>query len=67
MDNSTKLLIGGEWVQAEDGRTFDDVNPATEEVIARIAEASAEDVDKAVQSARRALDEGPWGTKISGP
>ncbi len=55
-----KLLIGGEWVDAAGGRTMPVVNPATEDVIADVAAASGDDVDRAVQAARAALD-GPWG------
>jgi acyl-CoA reductase-like NAD-dependent aldehyde dehydrogenase len=55
-----QLLIGGEWRDAEGGRTMPVVNPATEEVIAEVASASAADVDAAVAAARAALN-GPWG------
>jgi aldehyde dehydrogenase (NAD+)/phenylacetaldehyde dehydrogenase len=57
-----RLFINNEWVEATGGRTFDDVNPATGEVLAQIAEATPEDVDRAVRAARRAFDEGPWRT-----
>jgi aminomuconate-semialdehyde/2-hydroxymuconate-6-semialdehyde dehydrogenase len=57
-----RLFINNVWVEATGGHTFEDVNPATEEVIAHIAEATAEDVDRAVRAARRAFDEGPWRT-----
>ena len=60
-----QLLIDGRWQDASTKRVFETVNPATEEVIAEVAEASAEDVDQAVRAARRALTEGPW-SKISG-
>jgi phenylacetaldehyde dehydrogenase len=53
------LLIDGEHVDAADGATFETVDPATGEVIARVARGQSEDVDRAVRSARRAL-EGPW-------
>lgn len=55
-----KLLIGSEWVEAEN--TFATVNPATGEVLAQVSEASAADVDRAVQAARHAFDDvsGPW-------
>jgi aldehyde dehydrogenase (NAD+) len=53
------LLIGGEWVPARSGKTFDSVNPSTGEVIARLAHGEAEDIDAAVQAARAAF-EGPW-------
>lgn len=42
------------------GRTFPTVDPRTGEVIARVAEGDAEDIDRAVAAARRAFDEGPW-------
>ena len=54
------LLIDGKRVPAASGRYFDSVNPATEEVIASIAEADAADVDAAVRSSRAAF-EGEWG------
>jgi len=55
-----RLLIDGKWVAS--AKTFDTVNPATGEVITQIAAASAEDVDRAVQAARRAFEDrsGPW-------
>ncbi len=57
-----RLLIGGEWHEASSQRWFDTINPATGEVLTRVAEAGAEDVDAAVQAARRAFDDvnGPW-------
>jgi acyl-CoA reductase-like NAD-dependent aldehyde dehydrogenase len=59
-----KLLIGGEWRDASGGKTFETINPATAEVLTTAAEASAADVDAAVQAARKAFDdsEGPWRT-----
>lgn len=55
------LLIDGARVPAASGRTFNSLNPATEEVIATIAEGGEADVDRAVAAARRAF-EGPWRT-----
>ncbi len=46
------LLIDGNRVPAVSGKTFDTLNPATEEVVARVAEADAADVDAAVRSSR---------------
>ena len=54
------LLIDGRPVAALSGRTFETLDPATEDVIAVVAEADQHDVDLAVAAARRAL-EGPWG------
>jgi 5-carboxymethyl-2-hydroxymuconate semialdehyde dehydrogenase len=55
-----KMLIDGKWVEAASGKTFETLNPATGEVLARVAEGDAEDVDRAVRAARRAFDHGPW-------
>ena len=52
------LLIGGERPEAADGRTFATIDPATGEPICEVAQAGAEDVDRAVAAARAAL-EGP--------
>lgn len=55
-----KLFIGGEWVTPAGSATIEVTSPHTEEVIARVPEASAADIDNAVGAARRAFDEGPW-------
>src|SRR5437763_1601255 len=52
-----KLLIGGDWMNAERGRTFDTSNPATAEVLTQVADASQADVDRAVTAARNAFDD----------
>ncbi len=57
-----RMLIDGDWVEASDGRTFDSINPATGKVWARVAEATAEDVDRAVRAAHRAFSVGPWAS-----
>ena len=54
------LLIGGRWRPARSGRCFETVDPSTEQVIARVAEAGAADIDAAVSAARVALN-GEWG------
>jgi aldehyde dehydrogenase (NAD+) len=56
----TRMLIDGQWRDSLSGRTFETINPATEEVIATVAEGDAADVDLAVKAARRAFDSGPW-------
>jgi aldehyde dehydrogenase (NAD+) len=48
------LLIGGRWVEPASGQRFKTINPATEEVLAEVAEAGEEDVDAAVKTARAA-------------
>src|SRR4051812_37553530 len=52
-----RMLIGGEWVDAADGGTMEVVNPATGQTIAQVPEATAEDVDRAVEAAKAALPE----------
>lgn len=54
------LYINGESVPAKSGKTFDVINPATEEVIAKVSEAQEEDIDAAVAAARKAFDDGEW-------
>ncbi len=56
-----QMLIGGEWVDAQSGRTFESINPYTGKVWAVAPEAGEADVDAAVRAARTAFDEGPWG------
>ncbi len=55
-----RLLIDGDWVDAKSGKTFDTLNPATEEVLTSVALGDAADIDAAVAAARKAFDEGPW-------
>lgn len=61
-----QLLIGGRWVEAASGKTFDDLNPATGELLAKVAEADKGDVDRAVVAARTAFEEGPWARMSGG-
>ena len=51
------LLIDGEWVDASDGQTFDVTNPATEEVLASIADGTAADGERALAAAAVAQKE----------
>lgn len=55
-----RMLIGGEWVDAADGKAFDSFDPSTTRTWARIPEATEADVDRAVRAATDALA-GPWG------
>src|SRR5690349_16973593 len=57
-----RMLIDGELVEASSGKTFDNINPATEEVLGPVADASAEDMQRAIAAARRAFDETDWST-----
>jgi aldehyde dehydrogenase (NAD+) len=56
----TKMLIDGKWVDAQSGKTFQTLNPATGEVIADVAEGDKADIDKAAKAARKAFEKGPW-------
>ena len=55
-----RLLIDGNLVQATGGRTYENINPATEEVIGVAADAGPEDIERAIAAARRAFDETDW-------
>ena len=56
-----RLLIGGEWVAAADGATFETLDPSTGQPITQVAQAAAHDVDAAVAAAREAFTPGsPW-------
>lgn len=57
-----RLFIGGEWVAPLGGGQIEIVNPNSEEVVARVAEAGKDDMDRAVAAARQAFDHGPWPT-----
>ncbi len=57
-----RLLIGDERPAAADGRTFATLDPATGREIARVPQAGAQDVDRAVVAARAAFADGPWAT-----
>ncbi|MGE5715681.1 MAG: aldehyde dehydrogenase family protein, partial [Acidobacteriota bacterium] len=54
------LFIDGEFVPSVSGRRFETTNPATGEPIAEVAEAGREDLDRAVDAARKAFETGPW-------
>ena len=56
------MLIDGELVEAASGKRFENINPATEEVLGEVADASAEEMQRAIASSRRAFDESDWST-----
>jgi aldehyde dehydrogenase (NAD+) len=58
----TRMLIDGELVASTTGKTFDNVDPATEEVLGQVADGSAEDMHRAIAAARRAFDATDWST-----
>ncbi|MGH9510893.1 MAG: aldehyde dehydrogenase family protein [Terriglobales bacterium] len=55
-----KMLVDGKWVDSVSGKTFETYNPATGEVLARVAEGDRADIDQAVKAARRAFENGKW-------
>ncbi|HWI50378.1 MAG TPA: aldehyde dehydrogenase [Rummeliibacillus sp.] len=57
-----KLFIDGEYVNSSSNSLFEVKNPATQEIVAKVHEASFEDIDRACQAARMAFEEGPWRT-----
>jgi aldehyde dehydrogenase (NAD+) len=56
------MLIDGELVESESGKTFQNVNPATEDVLGEVTDATAADMRSAIAAARRAFDETSWWT-----
>ena len=57
---NAKMWINGKEVNSRDGKTYEDINPATGEVLANVPVATTKDVDAAVKAARDAFDNGPW-------
>ncbi len=55
-----QMYIAGRWTDAASGETYDVVDPASEEVIARVPKAGVADAEDAVRAAREAFDTGPW-------
>jgi aldehyde dehydrogenase (NAD+) len=58
--NRDKFFIGGDWVDPASSDQLAVISPHTEEVIAKVPEATTADVDRAVAAARQAFDHGPW-------
>jgi aldehyde dehydrogenase (NAD+) len=65
LNPETRNLIGGKLVAASNGATFDNVNPATEEVIGVCADGTKDDMNAAIGAARRAFDESDWSTNAA--
>jgi len=57
-----RMLIDGQLVDASNGATFENINPATEEVLGVVADGTNEDMQRAITAARRAFDETDWST-----
>ncbi|CND61631.1 NAD-dependent aldehyde dehydrogenase [Mycobacterium tuberculosis] len=60
--NDELMLIDGDLVESSSGRRFDNINPATEEVIGQVADGTPADADRAIAAARRAFDTTDWPT-----
>ena len=60
--NTHQLYINGEFVDSSSDATVDVIDPSTTEIIGRVPDAGAADVDRAVKAARAAFDAGPWRT-----
>ena len=58
----TRMLVDGELIAADSGATFDNINPATEEVLGQVADASTPEMQRAIAAARRAFDDSDWTT-----
>src|SRR3984885_6030344 len=57
-----RMLVDGELVESDTRKTFDNVDPATEEVLGQVADGSSADMLRAIDGARRAFDESDWST-----
>ncbi len=62
VQGESRMLIDGKLTDASSGTTFDNVNPATEEVIGQVADGTEQDMRTAIEAARRAFDETDWST-----
>ncbi len=59
LQSGGRMLIGGDWREAQSGKRFASINPATGDTLLEVAEGDLADVDLAVQAARQAF-QGPW-------
>ncbi len=62
MNPENRLFINGELQAAASGKTYPNINPATEEIIGTVADAGPEDMDRAISAARQAFDSTDWST-----
>ncbi len=65
MADVLQMYIDGAWVDAQDGATLDTLDPSTGRMIASVPAAGAPDIDIAVRAARRASDDGTWGSAVA--
>ncbi len=61
-----QAFINGKFVDAQSGKTFDSINPATGEVLAQVAECDEADVNAAVAAGRAAFEDGRWSRMAPG-
>ncbi len=57
-----QMYINGEWVASKSAKTFPVYDPSSEEIIAQVPDANADDVNRAVAAAKAAFEDGPWAT-----
>ena len=57
-----KAFINGKYVDSISGKTFESINPANGEVLTSVSECSEQDVDMAVNAARKSFEKGDWST-----
>ncbi|MEO6182717.1 MAG: aldehyde dehydrogenase family protein, partial [Verrucomicrobiota bacterium] len=57
-----KMFIGGKWVEAKSGKTFETLDPGEGKLLAKIAAGDAADIDDAVKAAQKAFDKSGWAT-----
>jgi len=57
-----QMFINGKWQDASDGQRFDSINPATEQAWCTVPEATADDINMAVETAHAAFTSGPWAS-----
>src|SRR6202030_2433039 len=60
-----QMYINGEWVASKSAKTFPVYDPSTEEVIAQVPDAGADDVNRAVAAAKAAFEDGPWASSTA--
>src|ERR1700689_5562738 len=60
--HEARMLVDGKLVESDTGATFDNINPATEEVLGQVADGSSADMHRAIDAARPAFDETDWST-----
>jgi aldehyde dehydrogenase (NAD+) len=60
IDHPDRFFIDGKWVEPSSDATIDVITPSTEQLFLSVAEAQVADIDRAVASARKTFDNGPW-------